>query len=285
MKKLNVCSHREVITNPDHPTINTIWALHQRNEREKTGLFYSEGLRFVAQALTGGHVPEVAVYSPELIKVCGRRLVRDLMESGTPCLSVTADVLRSIALNADPQGIGIVARQRWQALEEVDPHARLCWIVLDTVQSPGNLGTIIRTGEAVGAAGLIVLDDLIDVYHPASVRATMGAVFAREFRFVRASQRNFLRWKNKHRCALVGTSPTASVMYRDVRFGSPLLIWMGGERKGLSEKQQSVCDTMVRLPMTGRSDSLNLAVATGIMLYEVHRQRSPSDSPSGVDLS
>ena len=135
------------------------------------------------------------------------------------------------------------------------------------MQSPGNLGTILRTCEAVGAAGVILLGPQADPYDPSAIRATMGALFAQ--RLVRATWDEFAAWKRRHGCLLVGTSPSGKIDYRAVAYTPPTVLWMGWERQGLSPEQQALCDVMARIPMAGRSDSLNLAVSTGVMLYEI----------------
>ncbi len=144
-------------------------------------------------------------------------------------------------------------------------------MALDQVHSPGNLGTILRTGDAVGASGLILLGDSVDPYDPACVRATMGAIFAQ--RLVRATAQEFAAWKRRSGVRLVGTSPHAAHDYRGVSYPARTVLFMGGERKGLSEERQRLCDDLVRIPMVGRGDSLNLAIATGVLLYEVFNQQ------------
>ena len=175
----------------------------------------------------------------------------------------------------EPQWIGAVVRQRWDTLPVApsSPAATggLCWVALDQVHSPGNLGTILRTGDAVGASGLILIGDSVDPYDPACVRATMGAIFAQ--RLVRATPQEFASWKQGNDFRLVGTSPHAAHDYRAVSYPAQTVLFMGGEKKGLSDEQQRLCDDLVRIPMVGRSDSLNLAVATGVLLYEVFNQR------------
>ena len=145
--------------------------------------------------------------------------------------------------------------------------------MLDTVRSPGNLGTILRTGDAVGSAGVILIGDSIDPYAPRVVRATMGAIFRQ--RFVRTTIPAFQAWR-KHsgnECLWVATSPHATDEYRDLHYRAPTVLWMGGERQGLAPDAQALCDRTVRIPMVGAADSLNLAIATSVMLYEVFHQR------------
>ena len=169
-----------------------------------------------------------------------------------------------------PQGLGAVLRQRTESLDQATPGGELYWVALDAAQDPGNIGAILRTSDAVGGAGLILLGNAADPYDPAAVRASMGALFAQ--RVVRADWDTFVAWKQQHGVAVIGTSDKAEQDYRGASYPTPLVLLMGSEREGLSPAQQAVCDRMVRIPMVGRSDSLNLAVATAIVLYELFHQ-------------
>jgi TrmH family RNA methyltransferase len=164
-----------------------------------------------------------------------------------------------------------VVRQRWERLDRVMPADGLCWLAVSTLHSPGNLGTLLRTSDAVGGAGLILIGPNIDPYDPAVVRATMGAVFSQ--RFVRATLPELCRWRDWHRCALIGTSPAAADDYQAVLYPRGAVLFIGGERRGLSEDELAACDRAARIPMVGRSDSLNMAVAGSVLLYEVFNQR------------
>lgn len=271
MKKRNSTPSTRLIDSRNHAAIKRIRSLHRREARDATQRFHIEGMRFVAHAVEAGNHLEILVYAPGLLQhPFAKRLVQQQTRAGTPCLAVTPEVLHSIALNDDPQGIGAVVSQQWHTLDSIDPRDDLCWIVLQSVQSPGNLGTILRTSEAVGGAGVILLDDSIDAYDPGTVRASMAAMFRQ--RFVRTTLPQLLAWKRRHGCALVGTSPSAKHEHCAVRYRRPTLLFMGSERKGLSQQALAACDLVVKLPMVGRSDSLNLAVATGVMLYEIFGQ-------------
>jgi TrmH family RNA methyltransferase len=230
-------------------------------------------MRFVAQALNSrfAKVETVVVSLDLLTNPYGRRLLDTLKEQPVPVLEVTPDVFYSLSVAEEPQGIGAVVRQRWERMARAHPDAGLCWLALDVVRSPGNLGTILRTMDAVGGAGLILLGDTIDPYAPKVIRATMGALFTQ--RFVRTSETEFALWRARHGVTLVGTSPRAAVDYTVLPYPERLVLWMGGERKGLSDGQMTACDRTVRIPMVGRTDSLNLATATGVVLYEVFNQR------------
>jgi TrmH family RNA methyltransferase len=263
---------RRLITSRNDHRVKQIRALQTRSARDSSKTCFIEGVRFVGQALQQHVKLETLVVAPDLLThPSGRKLVQQQVQAGTPCLEVTPEVFHSLALSDEPQGIGAVVRQRWMSLERADPRAGLCWIALEAIHSPGNLGTILRTSEAVGAAGLIIIGPEIDPYDPATVRATMGCTFAQ--RFVRTDMPSFMAWKQRHRCTLVGTSPQGQIDYHRFNYPSPLVLFMGGERKGLPPESQALCDVMVHIPMVGRVDSLNLAIASGIVLYEVFNQQ------------
>jgi TrmH family RNA methyltransferase len=267
------------IQHPNHPTICQIRRLHERGERDQRGLFHIEGLRLVASALQHpARVETLIVCRPLLTHPFAQKLVGQQQQAGIPILWVTPAVMHSIALITDAQGIGAIVRQRWESLGRIKPGNELCWIVHDLIHSPGNLGTILRTSDAVGGAGVILLGDSVDPYDPATVRATMGALFTQ--RFVRTSVAEFARWKRRRGVQLVGTSPHAVHDYHQIRYLAPTLLLMGGERKGLSPELQALCDVMVRIPMVGASDSLNVAVATGIMFFELFNQRRATAPPT-----
>jgi RNA methyltransferase, TrmH family len=264
-----------VITSSGNSTIKAIRALRQRKERQRTGLFYAEGIRLVGEAVDLAVDIEMCVVAPELLISDYGQLTLERAEAhGINCLEVSAGVFRGISLKEGPQGIAAVVRQRWEALAEIIPGNELCWIALASVQDPGNLGAILRTSDAVGAAGVILIGDATDPYDPGAVRAGMGAIFSQ--RLVRASNEELLAWRQRHGARVVGTSDAASLDYRDAAYSRPLVLLMGSEREGLGEEAMTWCDEIVRIPMEGRSDSLNLAVATGVMLYEVFRRRRPS---------
>jgi len=139
------------------------------------------------------------------------------------------------------------------------------------VQSAGNLGTLIRSCAAVGAAGLMLIDSSADPYDPGTVRATMGALFSQ--RIVRATAAEFRAWKQRHGCTLVGTSPAGAEDYHEMDYPERVVLFLGSEKKGLSPDEQAMCDRMVRIPMVGDTDSLNLGVAGSVLLYELFNQR------------
>ena len=249
----------------------SVQALASRAERDRTGRFFVEGLRFVAQAAAHHAVESVLVVPKTLDHPFGLKLRRQLESQGVPVWEITPALFLRLSRAEEPQWIGAVARQGWERLDRAASSPGLCWVALDAVRSPGNLGTILRTGEAIGASGLLLIGEAVDPYDPACVRATMGAIFGQ--RFVRTTPREFAAWKHSGGCRLVGTSPHAKQDYREEAYPPGTVLFMGGERKGMSPEMQGLCDANVRIPMVGSGDSLNLAVATAVLLYEVFGQR------------
>ncbi len=270
------------ITSLQNPRIKAIRALSQRKRRQETGLFFAEGIRLVGEAVQTGADVETLVVAPDLLRSdFGRDTVRRAREEGVEILEVGAEVFRSLSGKDGPAGIGVVARQRWTALDDTgvglegggsSPNdaaaaATLGWVVLEDVGSPGNLGSILRTSEAVGGAGVILLGATTDPYDPEAVRGSMGAVFSQQI--VRSSLEALIQWKRQINIPMIGTSDAAPADFRSATYAPPLLLCLGGEQHGLSKEAIEACDTVVSIPMAGRADSLNLAVAAGVMLYEV----------------
>ena len=270
-----------LISSPANATVKGIRALRARKERTASGTFFAEGIRLVGEALETGAPIELLVVTPELlISPYGQSVVDSARRATIPVLEVTAAVFESISARQGPQGLGAVVRQRWQEMEALAPADELCWVALAGGQDPGNVGTILRTSDAVGGAGLILVGDTTDPHDPTAVRASMGTLFSQ--RLARASTPDLARWKRQHNLSIVGASDHGATDYQQHRYQQPLLVFMGSERAGLDPHQLNLCDALVRIPMLGRADSLNVAVATAVILYEVlsqARRSAPAPPP------
>ncbi len=272
-----------MITSVANPTIKRLRALRQRKAREESGLCLVEGIRLVAEAVQCGAGVEHLVVAPALLTSSfARELVAAQAAAGTPVLEVSPEVFASLAQKEDPQGLAAVARRRFARLADLPLDRRPGPVALLEPADPGNLGTIIRTADAVGAAGVIILGPGVDPYAPAALRASMGAVFA--LPLVRASWEEFAAWKGATGLPLIGTSDKAPTSFQAVVYPQPAVLLMGSEREGLAPAHQALCDLMVAIPMRGRSDSLNLAVATGVMLYELLRQCEADGATSRIPV-
>ncbi len=249
-----------------------------RVARDSQSVFFAEGMRFVAAALANPHTEfECAVIAPELATHPFITTLRQQLRTrDIPLHTLSSSLFRRLSTAEEPQGIGILCKQRLQPLGRVSPEAGLCWLALDTIRSPGNLGTICRTADAVGAAGLILIGESIDPFEPQVIRATMGSLFA--LRLVRTDEAGFAHWRARHGAALVGTSPHATDDYHAFAFPERTVLWLGGEREGLGAAQLAACDHVVQIPMVGTADSLNVATAAAVLLYEVFNQRRTSGS-------
>jgi RNA methyltransferase, TrmH family len=260
------------ITSPTNAKIKWIRKLRERKERQESGCFYAEGLRIVVEAVQQNAPLETLIVAPDLLtSPMGLKLVEEQRVIGREVLEVSAEVFQSMALKDAPVGIAAVLRQQWTLLEQVNVMPGETWVALDEVADPGNLGTILRTLDAVGGSGIILLDHSTDPYDPTAIRASMGALFTQTL--VKTGLGEFARWKQQQGVWLVGTSGAAEMDYQRVSYPAGLVVLMGSEREGLSDSHIALCDQIVRIPMVGRSDSLNLAVATGVVLYEIFNQK------------
>jgi TrmH family RNA methyltransferase len=268
-----------MITSFSNSKVKAIRKLEQKKYRQQTGTFFIEGLRTVGEAVQMGAEIQTLVICPDLlVSEFGLSLLQNPALSSVLKIEVSAEIYQKIAHKDGPQGLGAVVRQRWQKLSDIEPQSNNIWVALDAVSDPGNLGTIMRTADGVGCQGVILLGNPTDPYAPTAVKASMGAVFALDV--VSADWQPFQDWRDAHGLMLVGTSDSAKTDYQTIPYQRPLVLLMGSERHGLKEKMIAACDQMARIPMEGRSDSLNLAVATAIMLYEIynqHRKRGTSN--------
>lgn len=258
----------KVITSLTNPTVKAARALHLRKEREETGLFLAEGLKIVLEALDQGFVPKTLMFGKDAAQhPLLQRAARDTAAARGQVVEVTRDILEKVSRRDNPQTVVAIFEQRFTPLEAIDPKASNCFVALEQIRDPGNLGTIIRTADAAGCGGVILIGDTVDPFSVEAVRATMGSVFA--LPIARATKDEFLTWRKRWPGSVVGTLLSATHGYRDAPYKAPTLIVMGTEQSGLSPEVSAACDVNVKIPMRGRADSLNLSVATGIMIYAV----------------
>jgi RNA methyltransferase, TrmH family len=261
----------ELITSPSNPLIKQARALRQKKARDESGLFLVEGILHVGEAAEAGWEFESLLYCPERLKSeFGRQLVEKLSHNGTRCQPVAESAFESFAEKENPQGVAALVRKKNRSLAGFSSQNMAFGVALVSPQDPGNLGTILRTLDAVGADGLFLIDGGADPYQPVAVRASMGTLFWKPF--TQASFGEFIIWARKNGCRLVGTSAHGSVDYRAFKLDErPTILLLGSEQKGLNPEQIAACGELVSLPMHGRATSLNLAVAAGILLYALKK--------------
>ncbi len=259
------------VTSLANPIIKEIKALTSKKDREQSGTFMAEGLKLVIDALELGWTIRTLVYAKA---AKGKPLVEQVAAKtvavGGLVLEVSEKVLSSITRRDNPQMVVGIFDQRWSSLEELRPAKGSTFVALDRVRDPGNLGTIIRTADAAGASGVILVGDCTDPFSLETVRATMGSVFA--VPLVRTSVAGFLAWQKQSEIEVVATHLAGAVDYRTVDYTKkPVAVLMGNEQSGLPDELAKAADKLARIPQQGRADSLNLAVATAVMLFEARR--------------
>jgi TrmH family RNA methyltransferase len=259
-----------LITSLSNPLIKQARALHQKKTRLESGLFLVEGIHHVGEAVEAGWEVESVLYAPELLT---SNFARDLISRlGTKTQPVSAKVLESLADKENPQGILALIHQKQMRLDEFSNsaaagvHKITRAAALISPQDPGNVGTILRTLDAVGADALFLLDGGVELYHPTVVRSSMGTIFWKPI--IQTSFNKFVKWARKGNFQLIGTSAHGDVDYQTLVPKVPWILVLGNEQKGLSIEQTNACDVTVSLPMKGRVSSLNLAVATGVLMYQ-----------------
>ena len=254
------------VTSLTNPTVKAVRALHLRKERDETGLFVAEGLKTVTEGVETGHAPKILLYGPEaadhpLLK----KAAQATLAANGEVIEVTEAILAKVSRRDNPQAVVGVFKQVFRPLDTLEPQAARCWVALHRVRDPGNLGTIVRTADAAGCGGVILVGECCDPYSVEAVRATMGSIFA--VPLSQASEAEFAAWRDGWPGSVVGTLLTADVEHSRAVYAKPTLILMGNEQQGLPPEMAGLCDVNVKIPMRGRADSLNLSVATGVMIY------------------
>ena len=264
--------HVREITGFSNPLVKHVRALRDKKARAASGQFLAEGLRILIEALDTGVAPEMLWHNTgAAAQPLVRRLVDATLTAGGEVFTTSADILSKLSGKDNPGSVIGVYRERPVPLAALDRDAADIWIVAQAMRDPGNIGTTLRTGDAVGAGGLILIDDCADPWSAEAVRASMGAVFTQSV--TQARWPEFVAWLRAEEGQLVGTSLNTSTDYQTPRYVAPTFVLVGNESQGLPVDYEAECDVLVRMPMAGRADSLNAAVATAVMAYEVRNQR------------
>ncbi|MCC2978960.1 TrmH family RNA methyltransferase [Sphingomonas sp. IC4-52] len=266
-----------IITAFSNPLVKRIQALRDKRHRREEGMFLAEGLRILTEARETGRIPEFLFYAEAsarhpLVTV----LVKDVEAAGGEAIETTEAILSKLSGKDNPQSV-VGAFPVFDAeLSSLDRSASTIWLVAERLRDPGNLGTILRTGDAVGAGGLILIGDCVDPFSTEAVRASMGALFT--VPLIRASWESFLPWLRSGPGQLVGLSLRTDNHYRTAPYAAPTFLLTGNEAQGLPAEMEEECDLLVKMPMLGKADSLNAAVATAVMAYEVLAHHSLAGS-------
>ncbi len=259
---------RKEITGFSNPTVKYLRSLRDKKHRKRSGQFLVEGLRLLEDARSCGHLPRQLVMAEgrhphELLS----RLEAEVETAGGEIITTTPDILSKITGKSNTQSVVGVFDELGTDLAGLNRSSAKIWLVAQDLRDPGNLGTMLRTGDAVGAGGLILIDDCADPFSAEAVRASMGAIFTQEL--AQARWEEFLPWLRGGSGQLVAASLRDAVPYRGAAYQAPCFILVGNESQGLPEEYETECDLRVTMPMRGRADSLNAAVAGAVLAYEV----------------
>ena len=259
---------RREITGFSNPTVKYLRSLRDKKHRRREGRFLVEGLRLLTDALESGRVPEMLVMAqardPHPLLAALETAVE---AAGGEVIETTPDILGKITGKDNPQTVAGVFEEWDTSLGALDRSSAKIWLVAQALRDPGNLGTMLRTGDAIGAGGLILIDDCADPFSVEAVRASMGAVFTQQV--ARAPWDEFAQWLRGGEGQLVAASLREAVPYRGAPYAAPCFVMVGNESQGLPEAYEAQCDLRVTMPMRGRADSLNAAVAAAVLGYEV----------------
>ena len=260
------------ITAFSNPLVKQVRDLRDKRHRREQGRFLAEGLRILTEAREAGRLPALLFHAAASAgHPLVRTLVTDVEAAGGEAIETTPDILAKLSGKDNPQAV-VGVFDAWETpLDALDRTAAGLWLVAERLRDPGNLGTMLRTGDAVGAGALILVGECVDPFSVEAVRASMGALFT--VPVVRTEWPDFLAWLRTGPGQLVGLSLDAAQGYRDARYPAPTFLLTGNEAQGMPADYAAACDLLVKIPMLGKADSLNAAVATAVMAYEVLAQQ------------
>ncbi len=257
-----------LVTAFSNATVKRLRSLRDKKARRAEGLFLAEGLRIVAEARDSGQLPEIVAFSAEGARhPLAAEIIAAAEAQGAEAIEVPPDLLSKMSGKDNPQMLLAAYRQPAASIELIDRSKSPLWIVVQALRDPGNIGTILRTGDAAGAGGLILIDDCADPFSVEAVRASMGAVFTQTIATARWEE--FVPWLRSGDAQLVGTSLKATQDYLEAEYRQPCFLLIGNEQQGLPADYEAECDLLVKIPMAGRADSLNAAMAAAVMAFAV----------------
>jgi TrmH family RNA methyltransferase len=256
------------VTAFSNSTVKLLRSLRDKKARRAEGLFLAEGLRILTEARDSGRLPEIIAFSPESAKhPLAAAIIAATEAAGGDAVQTTPDILSKMSGKDNPQMLLGAYRQPETSLDRIDRAKAPLWIVAQALRDPGNIGTILRTGDAVGAGGLILVDDSADPFSVEAVRASMGAIFTQDIATARWPE--FIAWLRSGQGQLVGTSLKGTKDYLEAEYGQPCFLLIGNEQQGLPADYEAECDLLVKIPMAGRADSLNAAIAAAVMAFAI----------------
>jgi TrmH family RNA methyltransferase len=249
--------------------VKLLRSLEQKKARKETGLFLAEGARLAEEALANGWSPAYVLAGTNDGREHVGRLLARMKQAGARVLTASEKVLAAVSRKDNPQTVIAAFKRKLTSLDSLPTDGPRRWIALYEIRDPGNLGTIMRTADAAGVSGVILVGQTCDPFSTEAVRATMGSLFAMPL--VAASFEELDGWRRKAGASLSAASMRGAKAHDKVDYGARSVILMGNEQAGLPPAVEAACDHLVRIPMMGKADSLNVAAAASVLIYEVWR--------------
>lgn len=262
------------IQSKQNEQIKNLVKLRERKHRDRQGRFLVEGLRELEHALGAGFEIETIYYCPERFPSDDHvRFIDDVRREGQLALVRTHEAaFTKAAYREGPDGLLGVGKQQRHSLHELDLPAAPLLLVLEGLEKPGNLGAILRSADGAGADAIILTDCVLDLYNPNAIRSSQGLIFA--LPIVCVEREHLATWLKERRICSVAATPHTDLAHWDVDYKAPTALLFGSESDGLTSFWINTADKRIRIPMQGRADSLNVAAAAAVCLYEVRRQRT-----------
>ena len=256
------------VRNARDPRFLALRSLQTRQGRSRSGLYIIEGIRHLARADEHKAPIESVFVDPSVLSnPFGQKLTKRLRKRGIPGIRLSHQLYGNLTFASEPQGLGAIVRQQWLPVNSFRVEGNSLCLAVESIESPGNLGTIIRTAEAACVTGIFILNSDCDPYDPATVRATMGSLFSQKL--IRCSTNDFTKWAKSNGVAVVASSPAGLIDYKALTYRFPSVLVIGSEKRGISDQLLEAADFVVRIPMRGSCDSINAAVVAGVLLFEM----------------
>ncbi|MTI68226.1 MAG: RNA methyltransferase [Firmicutes bacterium] len=261
-----------IITSSSNKQIKLVKKLHKKKYRWKNKSFFTEGVRSVSEIIKSRDIKiKFILYSASLFDIEGGKDLFNVIDKDL-VFETTDNILKEVSDTKNPQGILAVVSFNINELEDILLDDLNFLVILDRVQDPGNMGTIIRTADAMGANGIITTSGCVDVYNPKTIRATMGSIFHMPIlnRNNTIDLVNELKSKN---ISIISSYLTTDKYCYDINFNKNFALVIGNEANGINKEIVDISDEILKIPMTGKAESLNAAIASGIIMYEALKQR------------
>jgi TrmH family RNA methyltransferase len=256
------------VTAFSNSTVKLLRALRDKKARRAENMFLAEGLRILAEARDCGRLPKIIAFADEGARhPLAQQIIAETEAAGGDAIRTSENILTKMSGKDNAPLLVGAFDQEELGLEHLVRGSADLWIVAQALRDPGNIGTILRTGDAVGAGGLILIDDCADPYSVEAVRASMGAIFTQQV--AQARWEDFLPWLRSEAGQLVGTSLKTDTDYLGATYDRPCFLLIGNEQQGLPAAYEAECDLLVKIPMAGKADSLNAAIAAAVMAFQV----------------